>query len=174
MFFTNVPLLSELLDLGVARANMSKTNCSHAALKHANLQYTKLEGGNFEYTYLDRADLQHADLTNVSAKYASLEYADLRDAVLMGTNLYETFRLPLRGIWSVGRSNSIVTSIGDLSSENSLRAWVVFDFDLILSSSCDGPLSPSASNFTFFVIIPISRNDMCVSLAISLVDLFSL
>ena len=64
-------------------------------LKHANLQSAKLEGANFEYAYLDRTDLQYADLTNVSAKYASLECADLRDAVLMGTNLYETFRLPI-------------------------------------------------------------------------------
>jgi len=36
------------------------------------------------------------------------------------------------------------------------------------------PLSRSACNVALFIIAPISRKDICISLAISLTDLFSL
>jgi hypothetical protein len=76
-------------------ADLSKANLHYASLKHANLEKATLKNSFMEYADLDRADLQNADLTNASLRYASLECADLRGTVMNGTNLYETFLLPL-------------------------------------------------------------------------------
>ena len=58
------------------------------------------------------------------------------------------------------RSNDIATSTGFLCFLKSFRAWDSFYVSFFLGSNC---------SFSFFVIMPISPNDMCTSLAISLI-----
>jgi hypothetical protein len=75
--------------------DLTEANLHYATLKYANLENAILKNSFMEYAYLDRADLQRADLTNASLRYANLECADLRGTIMNGTNLYETFRLPI-------------------------------------------------------------------------------
>ena len=72
--------------------------------------------------------------------------------------------------------NAIATSTRFLPSESILKACDSFDFGSvsICSPSVIYPFSLSTLDFNLFIIAPMSRKDICISLAISLIDLFSL